>query len=72
MNNYLKLFGELMSDIYYIMSPFILCKLFLLTIIITDTDVESIMLFVASICIIIMCYSTSIYRVFKISIEKKK
>ena len=69
MSNYLKLFGELMNDLYYIMSPYILGKLFLLTIIIAD--VESTMLSIASICVIIMCSSTSIYRVFKISIKIK-
>lgn len=69
MKNYLKLFGELMNDTYYIISPFILGKLFLLIVVIIEA--ESTILTIASICIIIICYLTSIYRVFKFSIKNK-
>jgi len=50
-----------MNDAYYIGSPIILSKLFLFTMLVTNQ--RGIMLSLACLLLIIMCYSTSMYRI---------
>lgn len=61
----LEFIGELMDNIYYLISPIILTKLFLFTMVITNQ--KGLILTIASIIIIVMCSSTSVYRLYKLN-----
>jgi len=69
MKNKLKIFGELMDDFYYLLSPIILSKLFLFTMVITNQ--KGIIIFLTCLLLMIVCYSTSMYRLHKKYLKKE-
>ena len=70
MKTKLKALGEIMNNTYYLISPVIFSKLFLFTMIITNQ--KGIMIFLASLFLIIICYSTALYRVLTLFNSKTK